>query len=188
MDSITQNTCLVLIDVQNAFDHPGWGKRNNENAETNMGRILAVWRETDRPIIHIQHISESSHSIFSQPGTREIKPIVAPIKGEQVITKNVNSAFIGTNLESTLREKEISQLVIVGLTTDHCVSTTTRMAKNLGFSPILVSDATATFERVGHDGRLYSAEEIHNLSLVSLHEEFAVIRTTEQILEMALVK
>jgi nicotinamidase-related amidase len=184
MSAFDKHACLLLIDVQNAFDHPSWGKRNNPEAEENMAKILSVWRETNRPIIHIQHIGESE-SIFSLPGTREIKELVAPAKNEPVITKNENSAFIGTNLENMLRDREITQLVIVGLTTDHCVSTTTRMAKNLGFAPFLLSDATATFERVGHDGKLYSAEDIHHINLVSLHDEFAVILTTEHLLEMA---
>jgi nicotinamidase-related amidase len=180
--NISANTALLLIDVQNYFDDPSQGRRNNPNAEENMAQLLHMWRKTNRPIIHIQHISKPS--LAHHPG-RDIKAIVAPLHGEPVFIKNVNSAFIGTNLEMYLRDSKIETLVIAGLTTDHCVSTTTRMAKNLGFTPFIVSDATATFDRVSFDGKLYRAEEIHQLALVSLSEEFATVFDTKTILEIA---
>ncbi|WP_205683884.1 cysteine hydrolase family protein [Brevibacillus migulae] len=178
---MSANTALLLIDVQNYFDNPELGRRNNPQAEENMAALLHAWRETDRPVIHIRHVSNPA--VADHPG-RAIKDIVAPLPHEPVITKHVNSAFIGTNLEQHLREASIDALVIVGLTTDHCVSTTTRMAKNLGFSPFIVSDATATFERISFDGKLYAAEEIHQLALVSLHEEFAIVKDTKGILAL----
>lgn len=177
--NISKNACLLLIDVQNFFNNPDLGKRNNHEAEENMAELLKVWRETNRPIVHIKHISNPS--LPHNPG-RDIKEIVAPLPEEPVFIKQVNSAFIGTNLEEHLRNKGIEALVIVGLTTDHCVSTTTRMGKNLGFNPYIVSDATATFERVSFDGKLYSAEEIHNLALVSLSDEFATVVDTQTII------
>lgn len=177
--NISKNACLLLIDVQNFFNNPDLGKRNNLEAEENMAELLKVWRETNRPIVHIKHISNPS--LPHNPG-RDIKEIVAPLPEEPVFIKQVNSAFIGTNLEEHLRNKGIEALVIVGLTTDHCVSTTTRMGKNLGFNPYIVSDATATFDRVSFDGKLYSAEEIHNMALVSLSDEFATVVDTQTII------
>lgn len=106
-----------------------------------------------------------------------------PLNRTPVIQKNVNSAFIGTDLEARLRQNGLKTLVFAGLTTDHCVSTTARMAGNLGFDAYVVSDATATFDRVGHDGKHYGAEEVHAISLASLHEEFATVVDTEGLLK-----
>jgi nicotinamidase-related amidase len=175
------NTALLLIDVQNHFDDPSLGRRNNPHAEENMAELLQTWRKTNRPVIHIQHISNPS---APHHRGRDIKDIVAPLPHEPVMVKGVNSSFIGTNLEAYLKENGIETLVIIGLTTDHCVSTTTRMAKNLGFTPYIVSDATATFDRVSFDGKLYTAEEIHQLALVSLHGEFATVIDTKGIVAL----
>ena len=60
--------------------------------------------------------------------------------------------------------------------------TSTRMAANLGFDVTLIADATATFGREGFDGKLYTADEIHMISLASLNREFCVVRTTKDVL------
>ena len=149
-----------------------------------MARLLSAWRATGRPVFHVQHLSVLPHSPLrpGQPGC-ELKEIVTPRPGEPIFQKHVNSAFIGTTLEQTLRERRYDTLVIVGLTTPHCVSTTARMAGNLGFTTYLVSDATAAFAITGPDGRHYAAEEIHAVSLATLHEEFATVLATDVLLE-----
>lgn len=177
------NTALILIDVQQGFDDPVWGTRNNPDAESNMARLLAAWRESGRPVIHVQHHSRHAGSPLHPdlPGSA-IKGMVQPRPGEPLITKDVNSAFIGTDLEHQLREAGISTVVIVGLTTMHCVSTTARMAGNLDFETIVVSDATAAFDRTGYDGTHFSAETIHAVALAELHGEFATVIDTAAIL------
>jgi len=183
MISFTHNAALLLIDVQKGFDDPVWGRRNNPDAETNMATLLQAWRQTGRPIIHIQHCSRNPHAPLhiSSPGN-EIKDLVRPQGKEPVLQKQVNSAFIGTDLEERLRRAGITTLVITGLTTNHCVETTTRMAGNLEFDAYFVSDATATFDRMGPDGVLHSAEEIQVITLTNLHQEFATIVTTSDVL------
>ena len=181
--SLPQNTALIVVDVQKAFDHPRWGQRNNPEAEANVSRLLEGWRRTGRPVIHIHHRNTVPGRQFSEgePGF-EVKPEAAPEDGEPVLYKRVNSAFIGTDLEQRLRGQGVEDVVVCGITTDHCVSTTTRMAGNLDFSAVVVSDATATFDRNGPDGRHWSAEEMHDTALASLNEEFAKVMTTEAVL------
>jgi nicotinamidase-related amidase len=178
------NAALIIVDVQNGFDDPRWGRRNNPEAEANIAKLLDAWRRSGRPVFHVQHSSSLRDSPLS-PGMagHAIKEIVAPRTGEPVIKKSVNSAFIGTDLEEQLQGSGIRTVVVTGLTTDHCVATTARMAGNLGFDTYVVSDATATFDREGADGKRYSAEEVHAVNLASLNQEFAKIVTTNALLE-----
>lgn len=175
---------LILIDIQKAFQNTEYwgGQRNNLNAEKNASEILAIWREHNLPIFHIKHCSSSPTSLLNETNEgNEFNNLVLPIEEEPIIKKNVNSAFIGTDLKEQLDQATISKLVIVGLTTDHCVSTTARMAGNFGYETYLVSDATATFNKKGIDGQNFSAELIHETALASLNDEFATIVTTDFI-------
>ena len=187
MNSFGSRTGLLVIDVQQGFSSPSWGPRNNPEAESNIGRLLAAWRKTGRPVVHVHHNSSSPSGSFA-PGTpgNEPKAEAAPLEGEAVYHKTVNSAFIGTGLEQNLRTSGIDTLVIVGLTTPHCVSTTVRMAANLGFRTYLVVDATAAFDQIGLDGQKRSASDVHLGALSDLQNEFAVIVKTESLLTSVL--
>lgn len=174
---------LLLIDVQQGFDDVAyWGRRNNPDAEGRIADLVAAFRACRLPVIHVQHMSTEPASPL-RPGQsgNELKSGTAPREGERVIRKTVNSAFIGTDLEAHLDSAGIEALVIVGITTNHCVSTTARMAGNLGYETFVVSDATATFDRKGIDGRMIPAETMHEIGLAELHGEFATVLTSAQV-------
>ncbi|HEY1905908.1 MAG TPA: cysteine hydrolase family protein [Myxococcaceae bacterium] len=176
---------LLVLDVQQGFDDPTWGRRNNPGMEACVAELLEVWRSSNRPVIHLKHMSTERASPLrpDQPGN-DFKAEAMPARGERVIEKRVHSGFIGTRLEEELRAAGHDTLVIVGLTTNHCVSTTARMAANLGFDTWVVSDATAAFDRVGPDGIRYPAELVHAVALSDLHGEFARIVDTESVLSV----
>ena len=179
-----RETVLLVIDVQKGLDDPSLGKRNNPDAESNIALLLSKCRKHELPIIHIRHCSvEPNSPLHPELPGNEFKEEAQPLPGETQFSKSVNSAFIGTGLEEYLQEHDISSLVIVGLTTDHCVSASTRMAADLGFNVTLVSDATAAFEREGYDGVLYSADDMHKVNLVSLDGEFCIVRSTQEVLK-----
>lgn len=186
MNQLPRSTALIVVDVQQAFLDPRWGERNNPEAESNIARLLAAWRNSERPVRHVVHDSVEPNSLLrpDSPGNA-VQAVAAPKGAEPVYHKHVNSGFIGTNLEKDLREAGIDTLVIVGLTTNHCVSTTARMAGNLGFTTYVVSDATASFARSALDGTIRSAEAVHSAALSDLHQEFATVVDTAEILKRA---
>jgi len=173
---------LLVIDVQQGMDNPRLGKRNNPDAEKRIADVIAAWRAAGKPVVHVQHDSVEPQSELrpDRPGNA-VKPEAKPVAGEPVFRKNVNSAFIGTELESYLRERGVENLVLVGMTTEHCISTTARMGANLGFGITIVADATAAFEHKGYDGKHYSADEVHNVELANLNREFATIRESRDV-------
>ncbi|WP_110113328.1 cysteine hydrolase family protein [Bacillus sp. CGMCC 1.16541] len=177
---------LLVIDVQKGFNHAAWGSRNNKHAETNMLKLIQTWRHKDYPIIHVQHASQNPDSPLhpSTPGF-QFKDGFGPIEDEYLIRKQQNSCFIGTELDNYLKSNGYDTLVLVGLTTNHCVSTTARMAGNLGYRTYVVHDATACFELAAYDRTAhFEAEVVHQLSLSSLHGEFATVVSTDDVMQV----
>jgi nicotinamidase-related amidase len=169
--------------VQRAIDDPSWGRRNNPEAEANIGRLLDHWRARGWPVIHVQHVSREPGSTFrpGQPGV-DFKPATAPRPGEPVVVKHTPSAFAATGLAALLEERGLRALVITGFITNNSVETTVRVAATLGFALTVVEDATATFDRRDRDGRLWRAEEVHALSLSNLDGEYARVCATADLL------
>ncbi|KAL9112586.1 MAG: hypothetical protein Q9227_003157 [Pyrenula ochraceoflavens] len=96
----------------------------------------------------------------------EIMPELQPLEDEEIIDKPARGAFAHTELELILRTAGIKNLILVGVTTDVCVSTTMREASDRGFECLLVEDAcaaattaahTATVESVKGEGGIFGA-------------------------------
>ena len=182
--SQSNNPVLLIIDVQKGIDDPYWGSwRNNVNAEHKIASLLKIWRKHTLPIVHVQHCSKNVESPYypNQAG-HDFKDEVQPLEGEVVIQKEETSAFIKTDLESHLHANNYDTLVITGVITNNSVEATARMAGNLGFKTVVVSDATATFEKKDLQGKLHPAKTIHSISLANLQGEYANILSTKEVI------
>lgn len=185
MKPLAANAALVVVDMQNGIDRATLGRRNNPDAERNIETLLAAWRTSGRPVVHVRHISRSPESIFwpGQSGA-EFQPRFAPLAHEHVVEKNVPDAFAATGLERWLRVRDIEQVVIVGVITNNSVEATARSAGNLGFSATVVSDAAFTFDLRDLNGRVWPAEDVHALSLANIAMDYASVRATEAVVRM----
>jgi nicotinamidase-related amidase len=179
---MSKNTALIIIDMQKGMSSPTLPPRNNPGAEANMARLLAVWRDAAQPVVIVRHISRSSTSVFA-PGQSgvEHQDRFRPLSHEHVVEKNVPDALINTGLDRWLHARSIRHLVIVGVSTNNSVEATARTAGNLGFSAVVVSDATFAFDKADFSGVLRTAEEVHLMALANLHGEYAEVRTTEEV-------
>ncbi len=172
------DTALLLIDIQEGVDvlsHWGGphGRRNNPDAERNMLSLLSRWRKKKRQVAFTIHDSrEAASPLKLSLKTGRQKPGFEPNPGDIVVTKDVNSGFIGTSLETQLHRASINRLVVVGFFTNSCVETTVRMAGNLGYDTYVVHDCCATTNRLGPDGADYDPEVVHKMSIANLHGEF----------------
>lgn len=183
MEPIATNAALVIIDMQRGMADPALGRRNNPDAELRIQQLLNAWRQAQRPIVHVRHISRSDASVFrpGQPGC-EFQDALPPLAHEHVVEKNVPDAFSATGLERWLHVRSIHQLVIVGVITNNSVESTARSGGNLGFDVIVAADACFTFDQTDLSGRLWLAEDVHALSLSNLAMDYARVLNTGEIL------
>jgi nicotinamidase-related amidase len=182
----SEKTALIIIDLQQGMKSTKLPPRNNPDAENNIAKLLNAWRQSSNPVINVRHISRfpdfPNSSFFPGRSCVEFQEPFLPQPEEHVVEKNVPDAFIHTGLERWLHVRDIRNLVIVGVSTSNSVESTARTAGNLGFKAIVVSDATFTFEKRDFAGTLRSADEVHFMSLANLDGEYAVVRSTDEVL------
>ena len=181
MSQTQQVNALIVVDAQRGFDDPSWGRRCNPTAESNIGLLLASWRDAGQPIVLVRHDSVAPESPLrpGEPGN-EFLPFLEGAH-DLLVTKSVNSAFYGTpDLHGWLCSNKIDAVTICGITTNHCCETTARMAGNLGYQVTFALDATYTFDRLGPDGTVVPAEDLMRVTAANLHGEFATVMSTAQ--------
>lgn len=174
---------LLPIDMQQAFDAPPWPRRWNEAVDANGLALLKAWRECGRPIVHVRHdsVAEGSSLAPGSAGNR-FRPGFEPLAGEALVTKSVNSAFIGTDLDLRLRRLGARHVIAFGISTDMCVSTTVRTGANMGWDMMLVADACDCFDLPDGSGGAIPAETVQAAHVATLGFEFCQVLSTRDLL------
>jgi nicotinamidase-related amidase len=184
------NTALLVIDAQKGVNnHAHWGgscgHRNNPDAEVRIAELLKTWRDAGLPVYFTFHDSREAASPLKL-SLDSGQPIVGlePRPGETVVTKDVNSGFIGTELEIKLRRDRVSRLVVAGYFTNMCVETTVRAAGNMGYDVYLAHDACAAGNREGLSGDAFDADLVHRMSVANMHGEFCTAVDTHDLIAL----
>ena len=183
--TISKHTALVVIDAQEGIkEELHWGgNRNNPEAENNISTLLHHWRNAHLPVIVVQHCSASSNSPFrpDRPGNK-LMDFVKLRSGEKLIQKSTASALIKTDLYRYIEQEKIDALIVTGFVTNNSVEATARNAGDSGINTTVVSDATACFDKLIMNGTKFKSDDVHQLSLANLKDEYASVKTTEEIL------
>ena len=174
--------CLVLIDLQNEYlqglvEVPGAGA-----AITAAAQLLKSARRSGSPVFHIAHAGRPG-GLFDRAAPRgQIVAELTPVPNEPVVEKSLPNAFAGTNLNELLSATGRKNLILAGFMTHMCVSSTARVAVDLGYRVTVAASACGTRALPDGRGGVVAAAMIHDVALVELSDRFAIIAPTNDVL------
>lgn len=184
MDPRDLNRCaLIVIDAQQGFDDPWWGRRDNPDCDSNIAALVEHWSVQGRPLVYVQHASRTPDSpLHPASAGHQLKSYLDRHTPDLLVTKSVNSSFHGhPDLNLWLRSQSVSSIAVCGITTNHCCETTARIGGNLGYDVLFAVDATHTFDRQTPDGEWIAAEDLVRVTATNLHGEFASVVLSRQL-------
>ena len=175
---------LIIIDIQNDYFKKGAMELvGSEQACINTKLIIDKYRNSNLPVIFIQHIAGSSDASFFKPNSIgvEIHESIKPKENEKLVVKHYPNSFRETDLLKYLKEINVSDLVFCGMMTHMCVDTSVRAAYDLGFNCILIGDACATKD-LEYNESYVSAKNVQLSYLSAINGTFAKVMTADQYL------
>jgi nicotinamidase-related amidase len=178
-------TGLVLVDIQNDYFPEGRMELvGMDKASSKAKQLLALFRQNQWPVFHIQHIAHSDNAPFFLPDTKgvEIHVRVEPLSKEPVIQKHYPNSFRETRLFEELKNAAVEKVVICGAMSHMCIDATTRAAADLGFGCTVVHDACAT-KNLEFAGKTIAAEEVHGSFMAALGFAYAQVLSLDEYME-----
>ncbi len=170
-------TALLMVDIQNDYFPDGaMALVGMTEAAEQAKALLDGFREAERPVVHVRHLSIEDDATFFIPGAQgcDIHPSVVPKPGEPVIEKNYPNGFRETELDRILRSRDISRLVIAGAMSYMCIDATTRAAVDMGYDCVVAHDACAAPD-LDFEGLAVSAASAHAAFMVGLADGYASV-------------
>ena len=173
--SSLSESALIMIDCQNTYREGIMKLEGVENALEEGKKLLERARALGIPIFHIRHDAGPGSPYDINDHIGAIADIVAPIEGEPVITKNFPNSFVQTDLDEQLKAKVVKNIILAGFMTHMCVNSTAHGGFNLGYAPTVVASATASRPLQAANGKVLSAQEVHDGALASTRDLYAAV-------------
>ena len=196
-----ETTALLVIDIQNTYledkDTPEetarWQpfcQRMRETVIPNTARLIGECRSRGVEVIFARIAclkQDGRDRSLSQkkpgfnylllPKDREdsqVVPELAPLDGEISITKTTDSALTGTNLRLILHNMGIRDVVVAGIFTDQCISSSVRSLADESFGVVVAEDccAAATMDLHHHELEIINMIYCHVVTLDDVLEFF----------------
>ncbi|RVD76095.1 MULTISPECIES: cysteine hydrolase family protein [Pseudomonas] len=175
---------LIVVDIQNDYFPQGkWPLVGAEAAADNAARLIAAFRETGDPVVHIRHEFASADAPFFTPGSdgAKLHSKVLNRPDEPVVLKHFVNSFRETNLQSILDEQGIKDLVIVGSMSHMCIDGITRAAADLGYGVTVIHDACASRD-LEFNGLTVPAAQVHAAFMSALGFAYASVVSADEFL------
>lgn len=178
-------TALLVIDFQNEYFSGKMPVPDGTKALKNAQHLVKFAHQQSMSVFFVRHIGAAGGPLFAQGSSfAEFHKDLQPAAGDRVITKQTPSAFVGTDLDKQLKALGVEQLIVTGLMTHMCVSSTARDAVPLGYEVIIAEDATATRDLATWDNQVIDHTTLQRAALAGVADVFAEIKTTEAVLSM----
>lgn len=116
-----------------------------EGHRPDLSDLFPAKRDRGNPSLRIGDDGPMGRLLVRGSRGHDIVPELAPVAGEVVLDKPGKGAFYGTDLETILRARGLTHLIVTGVTTEVCVQSTTREANDRGFECLVLSDCTASY-------------------------------------------
>ena len=153
-----RRAAVLVIDMQRDFVDPGApiAAPGAMDLVPRINRLTARARTLGMPVVFTQEMHradksdfgielefEPSHCLEGTPGMELTERLEVAPTDYRVLNKRRYDAFLGTDLETLLRSLRVENLLVAGVCTDICVSSTVQHARNLDFRCYVIQDCVA---------------------------------------------
>jgi nicotinamidase-related amidase len=184
-----QAECSALIVIDFQMEYFAGGRLvipDGMAAMANAKRLIAFADAHGMLVIHVQHLGPAGGPLFAaDSGKAAFHSDIAPGAQHVTIQKTTSSSFASTDLHHRLQARKIKTLIICGLMTHMCVSTTARDARPLGYQVLVAGDACATRDIAAWDGGVVDHATLHRAALTEVSDSFAEVLPAAAITALA---
>jgi biuret amidohydrolase len=132
--------------VLDEFRRHGWPViHTREGHRPDLTDLFPAKRDRGNPTLRIGDVGPMGRLLVRGSEGHGIVPELTPVEGEVVLDKPGKGSFYATDLETILRARGITHLVVTGVTTEVCVQSTVREANDRGFESLILADCTGSY-------------------------------------------